>query len=236
MPQPKNQDYPELSIQKRIEINFNNPDLLHQAFIHRSFVNENPLVGITNERLEFLGDAILEFIVSYTLYEKFSTQDEGTLTALRSKLVNTNALAGVAQELDLGKYLYLSKGEEKGGGRTNISLLANTVEALIGAIYLDQGLTQTENFIRNFISSHVEEVVKKSLKDPKSQLQEFVQAQGLPAPIYKTISEVGPDHAKEFTVEVIINKESYGRGMGNNKQIAAQVAAENALKAWQTKN
>ena len=229
--QPKNNNN-EKEFEEKIGLNFNNKSILHIAFIHRSYVNENPKEKENNERLEFLGDAILEFVVSENLFLKFDKQNEGHLTALRARLVNTESLALVAKDLNLGNLLYLSKGEEKGGGRTNSSLLANTVESLIGAIYLDQGIEKAKVFIDQNIMSRLSEVVKKSLKDPKSLLQEYVQAKGYPAPFYKTISEEGPDHAKEFTVEVIVGKKSFGKGVGNNKQIAAQEAAEQALKSW----
>lgn len=225
----------EEKLQEYLSIKFKNLNNLHQALIHRSFVNENPGEEQTNERLEFLGDAILEFVVSNYLFQEFKTQDEGHLTALRSKLVNTTALSKVAIEIGLGNLLYLSKGEEKSGGRENNSLLANTVEATIGAIFIDQGIKETENFIKRFILSKIPDVVKKSLKDPKSLLQEFVQASGFPAPIYKTVSETGPDHAKRFVIAVFVNKDQMGEGEGTNKQEAQQNAAQRALEVWKNR-
>jgi ribonuclease III len=222
----------EQTLEQKLGLQFNDKNLLHLALVHRSYLNENQNEKGTNERLEFLGDAILEFIVSEYLYQKFEKEDEGHLTALRSRLVNTTALSKVAQDLGLGDCLYLSRGEEKSGGRTNISLLANTVEALIGAIFLDQGIDQARQFISSNVLTHIGEVVKNSLKDPKSLLQEFVQAAGHNTPVYKTVSEVGPDHAKEFTVEVLVDKVPYGKGIGPNKQIAAQNAAEEAINKW----
>lgn len=219
-------------LESKIQNQFNDKNLLRLTLIHRSFLNENPDEAESNERLEFLGDAILEFIVSDQLFKKFPSEDEGHLTVLRSRLVNTEALAELALSLSLGDMLYLSKGEEKGGGRNSNSLLADTVEAIIGGIYLDQGLENATKFIETFVLSRIHDVVKKSLKDPKSLLQEYVQANGLPAPLYKTISEEGPDHAKNFTVSVYIDKQPYAEGTGSSKQVAAQNAAQMALEKW----
>lgn len=222
----------EPQVEEKIGITFKDKSYLHRAFIHRSYLNENKNESESNERLEFLGDAVLEFIVSNYLFVHFSKLDEGHLTALRSKLVNTTSLAQTARELDLGDALYLSRGEEQSGGRTNTGLLANTVEALLGAIFLDQGVDGAKEFVDRFILSKVAETVKESLKDPKSSLQEFVQARGLPAPSYKVVAATGPDHAKEFTIEVWINKKSYATGKGNSKKVATQDAAGKALEEW----
>lgn len=208
---------------------FKNQKLLIQALTHRSWVNEHKGQRGTNERLEFLGDAILEFIVSQELYRKFPQKEEGYLTALRSNLVNTINLANIAKKLAVGEALFLSKGEEEGGGRENESLLADTVEAIIGALYLDQGLTTVEEFIRINLLSEIPEKIKKPLKDAKSRLQEIVQAKSLPTPRYLVASEVGPDHAKKFVIEVWVGDKTYGRGSGNSKGEAEQVAAKNAL-------
>ncbi|OGY07843.1 MAG: ribonuclease III [Candidatus Blackburnbacteria bacterium RIFCSPHIGHO2_01_FULL_43_15b] len=222
----------EPQVEERVGITFKDKSCLHRAFIHRSYLNENKVETESNERLEFLGDAVLEFIVSNNLFVHFPNLDEGHLTALRSKLVNTTSLAETARELDLGSALYLSRGEEQSGGRTNTGLLANTVEALLGAIFLDQGVDGAREFVDRFILSKVPQTVKESLKDPKSMLQEFVQAKGLPAPSYKVIAESGPDHAKEFTIEVWIDKKSYAAGKGNSKKAATQDAAGKALDLW----
>lgn len=222
----------EQEIEQKIQIQFKNKDLLHLAFIHRSFLNENQKATESNERLEFLGDAILEFIVSKHLFDQFKKGDEGHLTALRAKLVNTISLAETARELEIGDMLYLSKGEEKSGGRTNSSILADTIEALIGAIFIDQGIGKAEEFIHNFILKKIPDVVKTSLKDPKSLLQEFVQANGYRAPVYKVVKEEGPDHAKQFTIEVLIEGKPYAQATGPNKQIATQKAAERAVNIW----
>lgn len=209
---------------------FKNNNLLEQALTHRSWVNENPQNLGTNERLEFLGDAILEFIVSKEIYNKFPKEEEGYLTALRANLVNTRNLAEVAKKLNIGEIIKLSKGEIDGGGRTNSSLLADTIEAIIGALFLDQGISASEKFITENILIDVNRKAGLPLKDPKSLLQEKVQAKSLPAPKYQVISEIGPDHNKEFTIEVIINGKSVAKGTGKSKSEAEQDAASNALK------
>lgn len=211
-------------------IKFLNQNLLTQALTHRSWVNENSQNFGTNERLEFLGDAILEFIVSKYIYSKFPDKEEGYLTSLRANLVNTKNLAEIANKLEIGKQIYLSKGEEDGGGRTNTSLLADTVEAIIGALFLDQGLIKAEEFIKENILIDVEKKAQSSLKDPKSLLQEKIQAKGFPAPKYQVREEVGPDHNKIFTIEVIIDNKSIALGTGKSKSEAEQDAASNALK------
>jgi ribonuclease III len=223
-------------LEKNLGITFNNRELLKNALIHRSFLNENPQILQSNERLEFLGDAVLEFIVSEILFKQFSKEDEGHLTVLRSRLVNTTSLAATARQLDLGAMLFLSRGEEKSGGRENTSLLADTVEAILGAIYLDQGIDGAYVFVNSFIVTKIPEIVKKSLKDAKSLLQEYVQANGHSAPVYKTVTENGPDHAKTFTVEVQVDRKPYAQGEGTSKQIAAQNAAQNALDRWTREN
>lgn len=233
---PQKSESQEEAIEKKLGVDFKDKNILHRALLHRSYLNENSNEKESNERLEFLGDAILEFIVSEHLFLKFPTEDEGHLTALRSKLVNTTSLAQVAKDLGLGESLYLSRGEEKSGGRQNTGLLANTTEALIGALFLDQGIEIAKKFVFDHITTIVAQVVKKSLKDSKSLLQEYVQADGYPAPVYRTVSEVGPDHAKQFLVEVMVGKSSYAQGGGLSKQIAAQEAAERALERWKEEN
>ena len=211
---------------------FKNQDLYLQALTHRSWVNENDGGRGTNERLEFLGDAILEFVVSKAIYDKFPKQEEGYLTALRANLVNTKNLSSVAEKLNLGSEILLSKGEEDGGGRKNSSLLADTVEAIIGALFLDQGLEASQKFIEDNILVDVDKKANQPLKDPKSLLQEKVQAKNLPAPKYQVASEVGPDHNKIFTIEVIIDNKSESTGTGKSKSEAEQVAAKNALSSY----
>lgn len=214
---------------KELKESFKNKKLFDLALTHRSWLNENNAKG-SNERLEFLGDAILEFIVSRILYEKFPGREEGFLTALRAKLVNTVSLSQVAKNLELGKYLYLSKGEEETGGRNNVSLLADTVEAVIGALFLDLGIESAQNFIDENILFDLDKKAAEPLKDAKSMLQEIVQAKGSGTPRYQVISEEGPDHAKKFTIEVLVDGKSIGSGSGKNKSEAAQNAAQAALE------
>lgn len=205
-----------------------NSDLFAQSMTHRSYINESSL-SISNERLEFLGDAILEFIISNLIYHQFPNEAEGTLTSVRSYLVQTQSLSKIANELKLGDYLYLAKGEEMTGGRQNPSLLENAFEALIGAIFLDKGLNNCEQLINDTFLDTIQNLNLTALKDPKSQLQELVQSQGLPTPIYKVISESGPDHNKEFTISVIVNNQEISQGKGKSKQQAQQDAATQAL-------
>lgn len=209
---------------------FKNKDLLDQALTHKSWVNENQNIRQSNERLEFLGDAILEFVVSKDLFVKFPKKEEGYLTTLRASLVNTQNLAEIAEKMQVGESLYLSRGEEEGGGRKNVSLLADTMEAIIGALYLDQGMDKVQQFIEENLLSAVPDKIKKPLKDAKSRLQEHVQPNGLPAPKYKVLKNTGPDHAKKFIVEAVVAGKSWGRGVGKNKSTAEQNAAENALE------
>lgn len=222
----------EEQLEQRLGVSFKNKQLLHHAFVHRSYLNENRKEPESNERLEFLGDAVLEFVVSEHLFQKFPGQDEGHLTALRSRLVNTISLAETARSLGVGEALYLSRGEQQGGGRQNSTLLANTMEALIGAVFVDQGIEAARNLVDRLILTKIAQTLKTSLKDAKSMLQEFVQAAGLPAPVYKTVSEVGPDHAKRFTVEVLVDRKPYAQGVGSSKKVATQKAAQQALQKW----
>lgn len=211
---------------------FNNSLLLETALTHRSALNEN-LSSATesNERLEFLGDAVLELIVTAFLYAKCTGEPEGVLTSYRSALVKTTTLATVAQKLGLGEQLHLSKGEESTGGRVNSSLLADTLEAVIGALYLDQGYDAASIFIGEHILSLFDDVLLQRLyKDAKSDLQELVQSKKWPTPEYRVIEASGPDHEKSFVVEVVINGEAVASGRGKSKQIAQQEAATLALE------
>ena len=208
---------------------FRNKDLLDQALTHRSWVNEHKGERTSNERLEFLGDAILEFIVSKEIFDQFPEKEEGYLTALRANLVNTVALAAAAKKLELGSELFLSKGEVDGGGRNNTSLLADTVEAIIGAIYIDRGVGEAEKFIKNNLLVSVAQKASEPLKDAKSILQELIQSRGLPTPKYQVIEESGPDHDKKFVIEVVVDGESWGKGMGKSKSGAEQEAARQVL-------
>ena len=216
---------------KKLKNIFKNKKLLDQALTHKSWVNEHPGERESNERLEFLGDAILEYFVSKELYERFPSREEGYLTTLRANLVNTDNLAALAKRLDVGKALYLAKGEEDGGGRENTSLLADTVEAIIGALYIDQGLEVVNTFIKENIINEIPEKISRPLKDAKSRLQEEIQAKNLSTPKYKVIKESGPDHSKNFEIEVLVNKKRLGIGKGKSKSVAEQKAAQDALNS-----
>lgn len=207
---------------------FINKALLDQAFTHRSWLNEHDSPG-HNERLEFLGDAVLEYVVSSFLYNEFPDEEEGFLTSLRANIVNTVNLSEFAKKVDLGSSLKLSKGEENGNGRENESLLANTVEAIIGALFIDRGLDAAETFIKENLLIDLESKLKEPLKDAKSRLQELVQADGLPTPKYNVIKETGPDHDKEFQIEVVVDGKTLAVGEGKSKSRAQQAAAELAL-------
>ncbi len=210
----------------------NNKNLLEEALTHRSFLNESKIKVSSNERLEFLGDSILSFVVSTYLFKTYREYNEGKLTNLRSLLVNTKTLAEISRECDLGSKLRLSKGEEESGGRENQSLLADTFEAYIGALFLDQGIEEAEKFIISSVIPRTEEFIQKNmLKDPKSRLQEHVQSQKQFSPIYKVLSEEGPAHARQFTVGVFVNEKLLGEGTGKSKQQAEESAAEKALES-----
>ncbi len=210
---------------------FHNQDLLRQAFIHRSFLNEAPEKMESNERLEFLGDSILSFVVSDHLYKAYPEFDEGILTNLRSLVVNTKSLAKKARELKLGDHLQLSKGEEESKGRENDSILANTFEAVIGALFLDQGIEAVKTFLfTNLIPDIAEYVEKRVFKDPKSLLQEHVQSKKQNSPVYKVHNEEGPAHAKQFTIGVYVENHLLGEGQGRSKQEAEEGAAQRALE------
>lgn len=211
---------------------FLNADLLTTALTHRSALNEKLSTSLeSNERLEFLGDAVLELATTQYLYTHFPNEPEGVLTAYRSALVKTTTLAEAAEELGLGDKLYMSKGEEATGGRQNIGLLANTIEAIIGALYLDQGFTAVYEFLENHLFPKFIQIKQNKLyRDSKSQLQELLQAQGLEAPVYEVVNELGPDHDKQFTVQVMVKGKTLGNGTGKSKQQAQQAAATVALE------
>ncbi len=217
-------------LEDKIKINFKDQNLLKNAFIHRSYLNENKnYKGQSNERLEFLGDSVLSIIVSRYLYLQLPTSSEGELTQLRASLVRTETLAKIARSLELGNYLFLSKGEEDSGGRENNSILANTFEALIGAIYLDKGYEEAERFIEINILKNWRQLAKTAVSDNKSQLQEILQRKYRVSPTYKLLSSWGPDHARQFRIGVYMDNKLFGRGEGKNKQQAAQNAAADAL-------
>lgn len=211
--------------------NFINEELFHKAFTHRSFLNESKQKVDSNERLEFLGDSILSFVVSQELFTKYPQYHEGTLTNIRSLLVNTKILAETARDLGFGEYLKLSKGEEEARGRENQSLLADSFEAYIGALFLDQGIEVVSVFIKETLFQKMDAIVeKKNFKDPKSLFQEQMQAQTHASPVYKVLTEEGPSHAKTFTVGVYVKDVKLGEGKGKSKQEAEENAAKQALE------
>lgn len=210
---------------------FNNKQLFEQAFVHRSYLNEIKEPLESNERLEFLGDSILSFIISDYLYTTFPEFKEGILTNLRSLLVNTKSLGIVARELHFGSLLKLSKGEEESKGRENETLLANCLEAYIGALFIDQGIESVRKFLMQTIVPKIEKLVEaKQFKDPKSILQEHVQAKKQNSPLYKVLKEEGPPHAKIFTIGVFLGTNQIGEGKGKSKQEAEEQAAKTALE------
>lgn len=214
-----------------LDLKFKDPKILEQAFYHRSYLNEVQRDIQSNERLEFLGDSILSFIISAHLFQAKEKDAEGELTNLRAYIVKTKSLAQAAKKLNLGDYLRLSRGEELGGGRKNPQLLANTFEALLGAIYMDQGLEAVEKVIQNcLLSLFTQELKSGPPKDAKSNLQEIVQEKFKESPHYKILATLGPDHAKKFTVAVYLKGKEYGRGVGRSKQVAEEQAAALALE------
>jgi len=219
-------------LEKKLNLKFKNEDLLIQAFCHRSYLNENPNFQFeNNERLEFLGDAVLELVVTEYLYKKYPKKAEGELTSWRAALVNAKMLSEIAKELDFNDFLLLSRGESKEMGKARQYILANTFEALIGAIYLDCGYEICKDFIEKKLIIKLPEIIKKGLfKDAKSLFQEAAQEKTGITPIYRVLEEWGPDHAKHFIVGVFLNKELIAKGEGSSKQEAEIEAAKQALK------
>jgi ribonuclease-3 len=218
--------------EKKTKIVFKNKSLLKQSFIHRSYINENPSAGLShNERLEFLGDAVLELVVTNFLYKKYPNYTEGELTALRSALVNAIIISEIALNAGMNDYLLLSKGESKDKGKARQYILANTYEAYVGAVYLDQGYDTAEQFIVKTLLPHTEEIVSKKLwRDAKSLVQEKAQEFVSVTPAYKVLHESGPDHDRHFTIGIYFGGELIAEGKGKSKQEAEQKAAEAALK------
>lgn len=224
-------------IQKRIGVTFKNLDLLRQAMVHRSYINENPSFPLEhNERLEFLGDAVLELVVTDYLYVTFSKASEGEMTNWRASLVNSKMLASVAQKLNIESLLYLSRGESKAGfSKARAYILTNALEALIGAMYCDRGYKTAEKFIKKFILVELPEVFEKRLDiDPKSRFQEIAQEKMKITPHYQVLHEEGPDHAKKFRIGIFLGQELVASGEGTSKQEAQEQAARRALeiKGW----
>ena len=212
-------------------LKFNNKKLLSRAFIHRSYLNEQSNKKLkSNERLEFLGDAVLELIVTLYLFNKYPDSPEGKLTTLRSKLVQTKTLSLAANRLNLGQRIKMSRGENKSGGQKNPSILADTFEAVIGAIYKDKGFKTAFDFVQiNLLEPAEKLFADKIPQDYKSKLQETVQAHSLSSPVYQVVKSYGPDHNKTFVVEVFLDGHHVGTGVGKKKKDAEQAAAKNAL-------
>lgn len=228
----------ELSkLEADLTLPFKNKELLQQAFVHRSYLNENRGFHLEhNERLEFLGDAVLELVVTEHLYKEHPDKPEGDLTAWRAALVNTKMLASIGRELEFSNYLMLSRGEAKEEGKARDYILANTVEAFIGALYLDRGLKNAEKFITTYILSKLPEVLADKLfVDAKSRFQELAQESMGATPTYEVVKDWGPDHAKNFRIGVYLDKDLVAEGEGSSKQEAEQDAAKNALqeKGWE---
>jgi len=219
-------------LQEKINITFNDEKILFEALTHRSYLNETVTKGLnSNERLEFLGDAVLSFWVSGQIFRKFPELPEGKLTFIRTSLVRTTTLTKLSQNLSFGKYLMMSKGEESGGGKENPALLANCFEAVLGAIYFDQGIEKASQFLQNNFEKLISELDDPDkLKDSKSVLQEKVQAKNDPTPTYKLISSSGPDHKRTFTMGVYVNDKLLGEGTSKSKQEAEEIAAQHALE------
>lgn len=221
----------------KINYSFKNPALYQQALTHRSYLNENKKPSlISNERLEFLGDAVLELWVSDYLYHLFGHHQEGELTNLRALIVCTPNLSRLAQNINLGSELLLSRGEETHGGRTNSSILADTLEGLIGAIYLDGGFGKINQVLHQLFDQNIKEISNQKIyKDPKSLFQEIAQSQENTTPVYKILSETGPDHLKNFKAAVYVGDRLVATGTGNSKQRAEEAAATAGIKILSTK-
>ena len=221
------------TFQSSVGLTFKEPKLLEQAFTHRSYLNESSRTDLDhNERLEFLGDAVLELATTDYLYRRYPDQTEGDLTTYRAALVNTVTIGQVAEELGMNDYLLLSRGEAKDSGRARQVILANTFESLIGALYLDQGFEAAQSFIGKYLMPKVESVIAdRRIQDAKSYFQEQAQAHAGTTPAYEVLEESGPDHDKVFKVGLYLDKELVAEGSGHSKQEAEQAAARAGLKA-----
>ncbi len=218
--------------EKKINLKFKNKNLLIQAFVHRSYLNENPNFELHhNERLEFLGDAVLELVVTEDLYVKYPDKSEGALTNWRASLVNSKMLAKIAEELDFNNFLLLSKGESKEFGKARKFILGDALEAVIGAIYLDQGYDACKNLIIKYLMKELPVIIEEGLyKDSKSKFQEEAQEKEGITPTYRTIKEWGPDHTKHFIIGVFLGEQLIAEGEGSSKQEAEEKAAKKALE------
>jgi ribonuclease III len=222
--------------QSHIGLHFLDPNILRRALTHRSFVNEQEANLGDNERLEFLGDAILDFVVGDMLYRRFVELPEGELTQLRAALVRTDSLAMLANDIQLGEFLFIGKGEENSGGRKRINNLCRGFEALIAGIYMDRGLEAVREFVLPRLNTFLEYVIANDLhKDARSILQERSQADIHVTPVYRMVDANGPDHEREFSLEVLVGDIVLGQGMGSSKRVAAQAAARDALKRLEEK-
>lgn len=220
-----------LSLARTLGLTFTNLDLIENAFVHRSYLNESTRFRDSNERLEFLGDAVLELATSAFLFNKYPNFQEGMLTNLRASLVRTESLADLAKLLHLDQHLLMSKGEEATGGRSNISILANTTESFLGAIYLDQGYQACTTILEKYLFPKITDIVAQaSYKDNKSTMQEIAQSRFKATPRYEVLSAEGPDHNKLFTVVAMIGDQPYGTGQGKSKQEAQEAAAKSTLE------
>lgn len=219
-------------LETKLNIFFKNKNLLIQSFTHRSYLNENPKFYLKhNERLEFLGDAVLELVITEYLYKNYSEESEGELTNWRAALVNTKMLSKISHNLNFDDFILLSKGEAKEKGKAHQCILANTFESFIGALYLDQGYKSCQNFIKKYIIIRLPEILEKKLyKDAKSKFQEEAQKRVGITPTYKVLNEYGPDHMKHFVIGVYLEKELIAQGEGFSKQEGEEMAATNALK------
>lgn len=216
---------------RRLALPIKGARLVGRALTHRSFLNENPEALEDNERLEFLGDAVLDFVVGAWLYNHFPEMSEGEMTRLRAALVSTERLGEFGAQIEIGRALRMGRGEEESGGRTRGAMLCNAFEAVVGAIYLDSGIDAVQTFLDPLLAQGVAEIRSgQGDRDPKSLLQEWVQARGGEAPLYRIVAESGPDHSKYFEVEVVVEGRAVARGEGRSKQAASKIAAREALK------
>lgn len=221
-------------LQKVVKVKFKDKSLLNRALIHRSYVNETKSSLKDNERLEYLGDSVLAVVINEYLFKRYEEYLEGDLAKIKSAVVSEATLSKIASEINLGSYILMGKGEERSGGRTRTSILANTLEAVIGAIYLDAGLKVSKRFILSLFKKDIERIDKLSyLRDPKTTLQEFVQGKYKQRPVYEVIKESGPDHKKEFTVGLVVNGKEIAVGTGTSKRKAEMEAAKKVLQEIQ---
>jgi len=229
-------DWKEL--ESRLLLKFKRPALLKQALIHTSFLNENPGIDVgSNERLEFLGDAALGVVIAEQLYNEYPDVDEGRLTELRAHLVRRDTLARAAMRFELGEYLQLGRGEDAAGGRKRPTNTARAYEALVGAIFLDGGIRAARAFIKRSLRDELQALRRKGMPyDPKSRLQEVVQSRWQTTPSYRLLKTEGPDHARRFTVQVVLGGKPLGEGEGRSKQMAEKDAAQQALEAIERGN